>query len=63
MLFPYAFFWIVWREQNQRAFEDKEQNDKWLKCLFLCNLSSWISIYIREDSMFLFDFVEWVGSR
>ena len=63
MLFPYAFFWIVWREQNQSAFKDKEQNDKWLKCLYLCNLSSLISIYIREDSMFLFDFVEWVGSR
>ena len=54
----FCIFWTIWREQNQRALEDKEQNDQWLKILFLCNLSSWVSIYIREDSMPLFDFVE-----
>ena len=58
----FCIFWTIWREQNQRALEDKEQNDQWLKLSFLCNLSSWFSMYIREDSMPLFYFEEWVES-
>ena len=54
--------WTIWKERNQRTFENKEQNDQWLKLSFLYNLSSWVSMYIMEDSMPLLDFEEWVGS-
>ena len=31
---PLCISWTIWRENNQIAFEDKEQNDKKLKLLF-----------------------------
>ena len=46
-----CIFWTIWRELNQRAFEDKEQNDQWLKLSFFWNLSSWVSMYIRDESL------------
>ena len=56
---PLCIFLTIWRE---RAFEDKEQNDRKLELLFLCDLFAWVSLYIREGPMALLDFVEWVGS-
>ena len=48
---PLYIFWTIWWEPNQRAFENEEGTDQKLKLLFLSNLSTWVSMYIREGSM------------
>ena len=42
--------------QNQSAVENKEQKNQKIKLSFLGNLSTWVSMYISEESMSLFDF-------
>ena len=35
---------------------------KWVKCLFHSNLLAWVRIYIKEGSVPLIDFVNWLVS-
>ena len=36
-----CLFWMVWKERNSRAFNDKELSDQGMKLAFLCNLWAW----------------------
>ena len=56
------FFLIIWKERNKRLFWNVELSNQRLKVLFLCSLFSWSKLFIRERSMSLFDFIDWLGS-
>lgn len=57
---PYA--WTIWTERNRRSFASKELSEQKLKSLFLCSLLAWTKLYIVEGLMFLFDFIDLLGS-
>ena len=56
-----AFFWINWKEQNGRSFENVELSDHRLKILFLSILFSWSKLFIGERLLSLFDFIDWLS--
>ena len=45
-------------ESNRRSFENKELSDQRLKSLLVCNFLSWTKLYIGEDPLSLFYFVD-----
>ena len=55
---PLCFFWMVWKEKNLRAFDNKEHSAQILKMFFLRNLFYCVKKYIDIDSMSLLDFIE-----
>ena len=56
-----CIFWIVWKERNQRSFDNEEHLDHYLKSSFLGILFSWGKMHIETGCMSLFNFVEWLG--
>lgn len=48
-------FWTSLWERNRKVFESKEQTNQKLRNSFLCNLSTWVGMY-------MIDFVDQVGS-
>ena len=59
---PLYLFWSIWRERNRRAFENCESLDETIKSSFLYLFWDWIRLHIRDESMSLLDFVDWLGS-
>ena len=58
---PLYIFWIVWKEMNQRSFDNEEHPDHFLRSSFLSILFFWVKVYIETGFVPLFDFVEWLG--
>ena len=52
MVVPHCLMWCIWRERNNRCFEDSEGTIADLKLFFFKTLSDWMSI-IRSHSIFL----------
>ena len=44
MAVPYCLMWCIWRERNNRRFEDSERTIVDLKLFFFKTLSDWMSI-------------------
>ena len=59
---PLCIFWTVWKERNRLAFRGDVLNIQKLKNFFVCNLWSWIKLYLGEESLSLIGFLEWVAS-
>ena len=51
MAVPYCLMWCIWRERNNRCFEDFERTIADLKLFFFKTLSDWMSI-IGSHSIF-----------
>ena len=60
---PLYLMWTLWRERNERVFNDNERTDQALKLSFLYTLVNWGRVYLETHSLSLFDFVEWLLSR
>ena len=43
---PLCLFWTVWKERNDRVFDNKELSNKGIKLAFLCNLWAWSKLFI-----------------
>ena len=41
---------------------NEQQSENKLKWLFLSNLLAWVEMFMKESSMPLIDFVDWLGS-
>ena len=52
MAVPYRLMWCIWRERNNRCFEDFERTIADLKLFFFKTLLDWMSI-IGSHSIFL----------
>ena len=60
---PPCIFWTVWKERNHIDFRDGIVDVQKLKLSFVCNLWSWNSLYIDEETSSLIGFLEWVAAR
>ena len=43
---PLCIFWLVWKERNLLAFGNEEFSLQRLKYSFVCNLWSWVRVFI-----------------
>ena len=59
---PLCIFWTVWKEMNRLAFRGGSLAIQKLKNSFVCNLWSWVRVYIGEESLSLIGFLEWLIS-
>ena len=53
----------MWKERNKIVIDNEEFSIHRLKYSFVCNLWSWIKLYIDADPLSLIDFFDWLGSR
>ena len=49
-------FWTVWKERNRLAFRGGSLDIQKLKNFFVCNLWSWVRVYMGEESSSLLVF-------
>ncbi|KAJ9707979.1 hypothetical protein PVL29_000172 [Vitis rotundifolia] len=59
---PLCIFWTVWKERNRLAFRGGSLDIQKFKNSFVCNLWSWVRVYIGEESHSLLGFLEWLSS-
>lgn len=50
--------WTLWKEKNERVFNDIEQFDQVIKHSFLYTLVNWGRVYLEDYSVY--DFIEWL---
>ena len=60
---PLCLMWTIWKERNRRAFDDVERNDQDLKSIFLYTFVNWARVYIKDHTLSLFDFVNWLATK
>ena len=58
-----CLFWTIWWERTKRAFENCENVDQAIKYSFLYLFWDWVGVSIRNCSLSMLDFVEWLGSK
>ena len=60
---PLCIFWTVWKERNRLAFKGGVLDIQKLINSFICNLWSWVRLYIGEACLSLIGFLEWLASN
>ena len=58
-----CIFWSVWKERNLLAFGNEVLSLQRLKHSFVCNIWSWVRVFIVLSSCSLVSFFEWLGSK
>jgi len=54
---PYCLLWCLWRERNDRQFEDKERTTEELISFFFHSLYSWSAVFLAPLSFSFNDFL------
>jgi hypothetical protein len=54
---PSCLMWCLWREQNDRNFEDQERSIEELKSFFFHSLFSWTAAYLAPLVLSFNDFL------
>ena len=52
--------WTLWKERNERAFNDIEQSDQPLKHFFLYTFVNWVRVFMEDHTLSMIDFIEWL---
>ena len=60
---PLCLFWTLWKERNQRAFEDSELTDHKILRSFMYMILEWVRVHIESTSLSLLDFIDWLGCK
>ena len=55
---PLCLMWALWRETNERVFNDMERSDQAVKHFFFCTFVNWVRVYLEDDTLSMIDFVE-----
>ena len=55
-----CLMWTLWKERNERAFNDIEQLDQALKHSFLYTLVNWVRVFIEDHTLSMIDFINWL---
>ena len=56
---PLCLMWTLWKERNERAYNDIERLNQVLKHSFLYTLVNWARVFIEDHILFIIDFIEW----
>ena len=60
---PLCLFWTIWKARNKIAFEDATLSIQKLKVLFVYFLWVETTLCIKEGTIMLIEFIEWLGSK
>ena len=58
---PLCIFWSVWKERNLLAFGNEVLSLQRLKHSYVCNMWSWVRVFIVLSPRSLVNFFEWLG--
>ena len=58
MAVPHCLMWCIWRERNNRCFEDSERNIAGLKLFFFITQSDWMSIIGSHSIFSVYDLMD-----
>ena len=50
--------WTLWKERNQRAFEDSDLTDHAILCSFMYMFFEWVRVHLWSSTLPLFDFID-----
>jgi hypothetical protein len=53
----FVILWCLWREMNDRSFEDRERTLKGIMSLFFNTLYLWIAAFVSHLVISYFDFL------
>ena len=53
-----CLMWSLWKEKNERAFNDVERSDQAIKFSFLYNFVNWARAYIEDHTLSMIDFID-----
>ena len=48
---PFCLMWTLWKERNERVFNDTERSNQALKLLFLYTFVNWGRVYLENHSL------------
>lgn len=57
-----TLFWTIWRETNQRAFENVETMEQSLKAHFMHSFLECVSHHREGSSLSKMDVIDWLGA-
>ena len=57
---PICLMWTLWKERNERAFNDIERSNQALKHSFLYTLVNWVRVFINDHTLSMIDFIKWL---
>ena len=57
---PICLMWTLWKERNERAFNDIERSNQALKHSFLYTLVNWVRVFIDDHTLSMIDFIKWL---
>ena len=55
-----CLMWTLWKERNERVFNDMEQFNQALKLSFLYTFVNWGRVYLEDHYLSMIDFIEWL---
>ena len=58
IIVPHYLMWCLWREKNNRCFEDNERSMPNLKLFFFRTLLDWLSTLRNQSFSSILDFID-----
>ena len=59
---PLCLMWALWKERNERVFNNIERSNQALKHYFLYTFVNWGRVYLEDHSLSMIDFIKWLLS-
>ena len=57
---PLCLMWTLWKERNERVFNNVERSDQLIKSLFMYTFVNWVRVYIEDHTTSMIDFIDWL---
>ena len=57
---PLCLLWTLWKERNERVFNDIKRSNQDLEHSFLYTLVNWARVFIEDHTLSMIDFIEWL---